>query len=378
MIKLLTYLREFLGSDLLYQIIISAVMILVGILLSKLVSFITKKIIQPFVNKTDTDLDDKLLALFESIIYRVLIVGSIYLSFRNLGSEYLFVIGKQKLNIETNYPYLNEIVNFAGYALFVVLIVVILIAGFRIINIGFDWYLNKLKSEDNRNLSGSLFPLLKKIVRIVFAAVCIVIVLSKFNVDISGLLVSLGVGSLAIALAAQDTLSNMISGFIIMLDRPFRIGDRIRFGANQVGEVVEIGVRSTKILDFDNNILIIPNNDIVKSQIVNITYPNIDTRVLVEVGVAYGSDIKKVRRVILDSANKHPLVLQEIPPEVVVLSLGDSSVNLRLAVRTANYLNAFTLQCELREIIYEEFIRENIEIPFPQRVVHVIDKNKKS
>jgi small-conductance mechanosensitive channel len=255
--------------------------------------------------------------------------------------------------------------------------IVILFSGFKIINVSFDWYLGKLKSDDDRNLSGSLFPLLNKVARFVFAAICIVVILSKFNVDISGLLVSLGVGSLAIALAAQDTLSNMISGFIIMLDRPFRIGDRIRFKENKTGDVIEIGLRSTKILDFDNNILIIPNNDIANSEIVNITYPNINTRVLVEVGVAYGSDIKKVRELILNTVNEHPLILQEIPADVNVMSFGDSSVNIRIAARTADYKDAFRLQCELRENIYEAFIREKIEIPFPQRVVHINEPNQK-
>ncbi len=378
MTSLFTSLRDLLASDILYQIVISALIIIIGIFLSKLVSFISKKILKPFVSKTETDLDDKLLALFESLLYRSLILGSIYLSLRNLVSEYLFIIGTSKLNLEQNYPYLDDLVLASEYILFVVLMILVLVTGFKVINLGFDWYTNKIKSEENRNLSGSLFPLLKKIARFVYAAICIVIVLSKFNVDISGLLVSLGVGSLAIALAAQDTLSNMISGFIIMLDRPFRIGDRIRFGNNQTGDVVEIGVRSTKIIDFDNNILIIPNNEIVKSQIINITYPNINTRVLVEVGVAYGTDVKKVRDIVLGIANQHPLVLKDFQPELNLMSFGDSAVNVRLSVRTEDYRNAFSLQCELREKIYEEFIKQNIEIPFPQRVVHINDPNKKT
>lgn len=378
MTTLLSYLRDLLGNDLLYQMVISVVIILIGILLSKLLSFISKKILQPFVSKTETDLDDKLLELFESLIFRTLIIGSIYLSLKNLSSEYLFIIGESKLNLEHNYPYLDGLITASQYILFTVFMIVILLTGFKVINLGFDWYINKIKADENKNLSGSLFPLLKKIARFIYAAICIVIVLSKFNVDISGLLVSLGVGSLAIALAAQDTLSNMISGFIIMLDRPFRIGDRIRFGNNQTGDVVEIGVRSTKIIDFDNNILIIPNNEIVKSQIINITYPNINTRVLVEVGVAYGTDIKKVREIVLRTANQHPLVIDTTPPDLNLMSFGDSSVNLRLSVRTEDYKNAFALQCGLREKIYEEFLKEKIEIPFPQRVVHLNDTSKKT
>ncbi|MFN3873725.1 MAG: mechanosensitive ion channel family protein, partial [Ignavibacterium sp.] len=195
-------------------------------------------------------------------------------------------------------------------------------------------------------------------------------VLAKFKVDISAFVVSLGVGSLAIALAAQETLSNMISGFIIMTDRPFRIGDRIRYADNQVGDVVDIGIRSTKILDFDNNIVIIPNNEIVKSRLVNITYPNSLTRVVVEVGVAYGTDIKKVKEILLKVADEDPDCSKQIAPEVFLINFGTSSLDFRLVARTDDYRNAWVMQCRLREKIYEEFNKNNIEIPFTQIVVH--------
>ena len=155
-----------------------------------------------------------------------------------------------------------------------------------------------------------------------------------------------------------------------MIDRPFRIGDRIKYGS-ETGDVVEIGIRSTKILDFDNNLVIMPNNEIVKSKVVNVTYPNILTRVIVEVGVAYGTDLKKVREIMLKAANEHPLISKEIPADVVLTSFGDSSLDLRLAARTDDYRNAWAMQCELRETIYEEFNNAGIEIPFPQRVVYL-------
>jgi MscS family membrane protein len=211
---------------------------------------------------------------------------------------------------------------------------------------------------------------LKKVSKILIAALAVVIVLSRFDVNISAFIVSLGVGSLAIALAAQDTISNMIAGFIIMIDRPFRIGDRIKYGT-ETGDVVEIGIRSTKILDFDNNLVIMPNNEIVKSKIVNVTYPNILTRVIIEVGVAYGTDLKKVKEIMLNAANSHSLISKEVPPDVVLLEFGDSSLNMRLSARTDDYKNAWKMQCELRETIYEEFSKAGVEIPFPQRVVYL-------
>ncbi|MEJ5263168.1 MAG: mechanosensitive ion channel family protein [Ignavibacterium sp.] len=365
-----SFLRDLIQDDLLYRILLVAIVIVASFFGAKLLAFIIKKIIKPFVSKTKTDLDDKILAASGSAIYRLSFLAGIFLSVElfkdGIKSESRF-LPKPLVEI---YPFLDNIVSIVEALLFIALIIILLIVSFRYINVFLDWYANKLESDNNRNLSGSLIPLLKKVSKILLFALAVVVVLAKFNVDISAFVVSLGVGSLAIALAAQETLSNMISGFIIMTDRPFRIGDRIRYADNQVGDVVDIGIRSTKILDFDNNIVIIPNNEIVKSRLVNITYPNSLTRVVVDVGVAYGTDIKKVKEILLDVANNDPDCSKQIPPDVFFINFGASSLDFRLVARTDDYRNAWAMQCRMREKIYEEFNKHNIEIPFTQIVVH--------
>lgn len=159
-----------------------------------------------------------------------------------------------------------------------------------------------------------------------------------------------------------------------MIDRPFRIGDRIRYADTQTGDVVEIGIRSTKIQDFDNNIVIIPNNEIVKSRLVNITYPTTLTRVVVDVGVAYGSDIQKVKQLMLQAAQEDEFLSTQMPPDVFFINFGESSLDFRLVARTDDYRNAWAMQCRLREKVYELFNKEGVEIPFPQRVIHYADK----
>uniref|UniRef100_A0A832DGB2 Mechanosensitive ion channel n=1 Tax=Ignavibacterium album TaxID=591197 RepID=A0A832DGB2_9BACT len=364
------FLRDLLQDDLLYRVILVIIVIIVSFFGSKFLAFLIKKIIKPFVAKTKTDLDDKILATSGSAIYRLSFLAGIFLSVEifkdGIKSESKF-LPKPLIEI---YPFLDNLVLIAEALLFIALIVILLIVAFRYINVLLDWYANKIDSNDNRNLSGSIIPLLKKVIKIIVFALAVVIVLAKFNIDISAFVVSLGVGSLAIALAAQETLSNMISGFIIMTDRPFRIGDRIRYADNQVGDVVDIGIRSTKILDFDNNIVIIPNNEIVKSRLVNITYPNSLTRVVVDVGVAYGSDINKVKEILLDIAKNDPDCSKEIAPEVFLINFGASSLDFRLVARTDDYKNAWSMQCRMREKIYEEFNKHKIEIPFTQIVVH--------
>ncbi|BDQ02574.1 mechanosensitive ion channel domain-containing protein [Ignavibacterium sp.] len=364
------FLRDLVKDDLLYRVILVIVVIVLSYFASKFLAFILKKIIRPFVSKTKTDLDDKILAASGSAIYRLSFIAGIFLSVEifkeGIKSESKF-LPKPLIEI---YPFLDNVVLITEALLFIALVIILLVVSFRYINVLLDWYSQKIDASDNRNLSGSLIPLLKKVLKIVVFALAVVIVLGKFNVDISAFVVSLGVGSLAIALAAQETLSNMISGFIIMTDRPFRIGDRIRYADNQVGDVVDIGIRSTKILDFDNNIVIIPNNEIVKSRLVNITYPNSLTRVVVDVGVAYGTDIKKVKEILLNIANNDPDCSKQIAPDVFFINFGASSLDFRLVARTDDYRNAWAMQCRLREKIYEEFNKHNIEIPFTQVVVH--------
>jgi MscS family membrane protein len=368
--EFISTIKEFFANEILFQLAAAAFIIIVSIILAKIFSFLIKKIIRPFVEKTESNLDNQLLDVSESAIFRLLIIGGIYLAFEFLKTGYFLWYQTSKIALTEQYHFLRRTAEILEYLLFITLIIILLLIIYRSVTVIFDWYAEKINAEDNRNLSGSLFPLLKKVSKIIFGALAIVIILSKFNIDISAFVVSLGVGSLAIALAAQETLSNMISGFTIMIDRPFRIGDRIRYADTQTGDVVEIGIRSTKILDFDNNLVIIPNNEIVKSRIINITYPNTLTRVLIEVGVAYGTDIKKVREMLIKKAQAHPLCSEVFPPEVFLMDFGDSALNIRLVVKTAHYRNAFELHTDLREQVYELFNQEGIEIPFPQRVIH--------
>jgi small-conductance mechanosensitive channel len=369
-------LRDLLQDDLLYRLILILVTVIISYLVSKFLAFIIKKIIKPFVQKTKSELDDILLNVSGSAIYRLTFLGGIYLTLnlfeKGIKSESKF-LDKPLIKY---YPFLENLIYVAEIILFVVLIIIILNILFKVINLFFDWYAEKINAKDDRNLSGSLFPLLKKLSKILLFLLAFAIVLAKLNIDISAFVVSLGVGSLAIALAAQESISNMISGFIIMIDRPFRIGDRIRYADNQIGDVVEIGIRSTKIQDFDNNIVVIPNNEIVKSRLVNFTYPTTLTRVVVNVGVAYGSDINKVKEVLIKAAESDPAISTQKQPAVYFLNFGAYSLDFRLVAFTDHYSNAWDMECRLREKIYELFKQEGIEIPFPQTVIHKASLNQ--
>jgi small-conductance mechanosensitive channel len=367
---LLDTLRNFLQDDLLYRIILIVITIILSFIVAKFLGFIIKKIIKPFVQKTKTEIDDLLLNISGTAIYRLAFLGGIYLALilfeKGIKSESKY-LDKPLIKY---YPFLENIIFITEIILFIVFVIIVLNILFKAINIIFDWYAQKINAQDDRNLSGSLFPLIKKVSKILLFILAFAVVLAKLKIDISAFIVSLGVGSLAIALAAQESISNMISGFIIMIDRPFRIGDRIRYADNQVGDVVEIGIRSTKIQDFDNNIVVIPNNEIVKSRLVNITYPTTLTRVVVDVGVAYGSDILKVKEILLKATEGDQDLSSQKNPAVYFINFGAYSLDFRLIAFTDHYSKAWDMQCRLREKVYELFKKEGIEIPFPQTVIH--------
>lgn len=142
----------------------------------------------------------------------------------------------------------------------------------RISGAVFLWYLENVAERTATRLDDEMIPLLRRLTTIAIWIVALLVVLPMFGVNISALITTLGITSLAIALAAQDTIANIISGFLIMIDRPFRIGDRIKLPSGEPVSVLDIGVRRSRFLGEDGSVIIVPNLDLSKSKIVNITY----------------------------------------------------------------------------------------------------------
>ena len=137
---------------------------------------------------------------------------------------------------------------------------------------GLGWYRDTIAIKTRTSLDDEFIPLFSRVGRTVIWVIGAIIILSRFGVDTKAIIASLGVGSLAIALAAQDTIANIIAGFLIMVDRPFRIGDEIRLPSGEKVKVLDIGIRRSKFLSEENAIIIMPNLELSKSKIVNFTY----------------------------------------------------------------------------------------------------------
>lgn len=353
-------LHQYIGNELLYHLVIAGFFFLASLIIGWVVKRFLSTAGRSLIARTKSELDDLILGIvLEKIKWIAVVIGA-YLA----TEEITKAVSKDDVTA----------LQFLGYAegiIFVCAVIVVTATVIRVVDTVVKHAIEMHARKTSTRVNEALLPLLNRVINIILAIIALIIILDHFGQDVSSLVVSLGVGSLAIALAAQDTLSNMIGGFVIMLDRPFRVGDRIQLPGGEMGDVHEIGIRSTKILDFDNNLMIIPNAELVKGRIVNYSYPAQVVRIVVEVGVAYGTDLDKAKYIMTELARQHPDVLDDPIPEVFVVALAESSVNLRLVARTADYRKKFLIETKLREQIYNAFREEGVEIPFPQRVVHL-------
>jgi small-conductance mechanosensitive channel len=359
--SLLTLLKQLTGSNLLlYHAVLGFLINMAvmggGKILKWILGFIGKRIIA----KTETELDDEILAIVSSRIIALSSVVGIYLGMKELR------LGLTKQN-DTFLGFLA----FADTALYLVTVLIVTSVIIRTVRTVTSHTIKAVSEKHKHDqFNQTLVPLVNRVVTFVIIAFAGIVVLEHFGQSVTSLLTILGAGSLALGLAAQDTISNMISGFIIMIDRPFRVGDRVKIPSGESGDVFEIGLRSTKILDFDNNVLIVPNNELVKTKIINYGYPDTVIRVTVEVTVAYGTDVGQMKTILLSIAASHPDVLKEPAPEAFLMKFGDHGLHFSLFCRVAEFKQQFPTAEQLRVQLYNALTKAKIEIPYPQQVVH--------
>ncbi|MGA2137317.1 MAG: mechanosensitive ion channel domain-containing protein [Verrucomicrobiia bacterium] len=211
-----------------------------------------------------------------------------------------------------------------------------------------------------------------RIASYVVLVIGLLISVETFGVKLSSLAVIAGALGVGIGFGLQNIVSNFVSGLVILAERPIQIGDRIDLGNNTVGKVMRIGARATHVLTNDNIMVIVPNSEFISSRVVNWTHVDPRVRLRINVGVSYGSDPHLVEKLLLEIAEGNPSVLKNPVPTVVFKEFGESSLNFELRVWADDMAHRpGTLESQLNFAIWDKFKEHGIEIPFPQRDLHV-------
>jgi len=220
----------------------------------------------------------------------------------------------------------------------------------------------------NRNFSRHHAVLFRRLVYWLILAMFIASALRQLGFSLGVLLGAAGVLSVAIGFASQTSASNLISGLFLIGEQPFELGDTIKVGGT-IGEVLSIDLLSVKLRTFDNLFVRIPNEVLIKSEVTNMTRFPI-RRFDMKVGVAYKEDIGKVRGVLMEVADMNPLCLDEPGPMFLFTGFGDSALELQFSVWTKRE-NFRELRNSIQEEVKRAFDAAGIEIPFPQRTLHI-------
>jgi MscS family membrane protein len=245
---------------------------------------------------------------------------------------------------------------------FAVLVVICAVIVWKLIDSLVLWYNDLSKKSVDGDDKEAALKLAQRIGHILVIFVGLIVILDNYGVNVSALVATLGIGGLAVSLAAQDTLSNMVSGIMILMDKPFRLGDSIEIqGLNTSGDVVDIGLRSTRIRTSDNRMVIIPNSSISKNQVINYTYPDSRSRVQVDFRVAGSCDLKTVRDVVIPAVRSVEGVLAEKPVDVLLMEFYGTKMRLRARWWFESYSDSRGEYDRVNEAIYLALKEAGIE-----------------
>ena len=254
-----------------------------------------------------------------------------------------------------------------------------LIGAILILAIGFGLVKVMLKILDRFLDKGkvdlSLHSFIKSIAEVIFKIMVILTAAAMLEIPMGSFIVVLSTAGLAIGLAVKDSLSNLAGGFLILTFRPFNVGDYIE-AKGKVGTVREIKILYTHIITPDNKRIVIPNGDLANTEITNCTV-EAERRVDLIFGIGYEEDIDHARRVLRDILDNHKTVLKEPAPVIKVESLGDNAVNIIVKAWTKTE-NCLDTHYDLQELIKKRFDKEEIEMPFPQKDIHLYNEKSLS
>ncbi len=329
------------------------------VLTAVVVAFLIHKLVFPlvirFTHWTPTDLDSRLVKSVRwPVTFGILVLG-MYLAL----TVPLDLTSSQQNQLDT-----------VGQAL-AVLIVITAVVG--LLSNAIDWYLATMATSTTRAVDLRLLPLVRRVGGVVIYAIGGLLVMDVLGINISPLIAGMGLGGLAVALAIQPTLANLFAGTYVMTEGVIATGDYIQLEDGLKGYVVEVGWRSTRIRDWRNNLVVVPNSKFAETIITNYQQPTPEVSVFLECGTSYDSDLYRVEEVCLEVMDEvianEPMAVKDYGKYFAFDKFGESNVNFWLFIRATDRWGSFVVQSALMKLLHKRFKEEGIAINYPMRTL---------
>ena len=329
------------------NLVVSIVAIIVGYLI---VNLLFMRILRWLVRKTPTKFDDAFLDTIHNPLRFFVLVLFIQISILRLA-------------------FLGEnIVRLLDNIFFILYLSILFLIIWRLISFTLDWYREHVtpKDEEQEARREKTLPLLRLILHVTWIVIVVMMALSYWNINVTGLVAVIGIVGLAVSLAAQDIINDFLNGVLIWLDRPFRIGDRIEIqGKETWGDVTDIGARTTRIRTRYNVMAIIPNSVIGKNQVINFTYPDPTFRTEIQFQLDYKEDLGEVRRVVVEAVRRVEGVIEDEPVDALFRDFGQSTIIFRVRYWIDSYSDTYLIIDKVNSAILDSLREAGIEIAVP-------------
>jgi len=325
--------------------------ILGGLILLRIFAYLEKK-----AADTENVMDDILFASIGKPLAISVIIISVYYALLHIAlpAEYSWLVDAKALNVA------------------LILIATWIISGF--FHSFISSYGQTLSSKTKSELDDKLFGILESSIKYIIWFLGFIYILNYLGIEITPIIASAGVFGIAISFAAKDIISNFFGGAMILADKPFKVGDRVKIN-DELGDIVSIGVRSTRVKTLQHQLLTIPNSVFSTSIVTNYAMPDVKLKVKIPVSVAYGSDVRRVKEILLEIANRaaeeEDYILKDPVPGVYFLEYGESGLNYMMVIWAGKFNMSWEVMDKINFLIDERFTEEGIEIPFPQMDIHL-------
>lgn len=329
----------------------SLAIVLIFALLARILVFLFEWYLKVVAKHTTSELDDMIVKYLKTPLVMLSVVFGVKLALLNLNAVKV----------------LMDIVNS-------VFLVTVLYVIMKIVDINIEGWGKKFASKTETKLDDLLLPLFHKVAKVLFVLIAIVLVLHVWDIDVTPYLAGLGISGIVLGLALQDSLKNIFGGVSLIMDGTYEIGDKIKLESGEIGKIMDIGLRSTKMMTYDNEVLYVPNGFLANSRVLNFTRPDTKVRSKVEFGVAYGSDVEKVKKVVGAVLSKTEQISKDPAPKIQFYEMGDFALKFRVFFWVDHWDKEAEKKVEANEKIYEALRSAKINIPFPTQTVYVEKK----